>query len=124
MEYDLEKRTLEFSKEMVVFIKSIPITMYNKNILEQMLRSVTSTGANYREANAASSRNDFRNKIYICRKEVQETKYWIELLAATNPEHKDKLRFFWKEAQELTLIFSKVTSSLNKRNKAVTKIEN
>ncbi len=53
--------------------------MLNSNIISQLLRSATSVGANYHEANAASSKNDFRNKIYICRKEIQETEYWLDL---------------------------------------------
>ena len=69
-------------------------------------------GANYSEANAASSKKDFTNKIFICRKEIQETKYWLELLAESNPEFKDKLRGLWKESHELTLIFNKISTTL------------
>jgi four helix bundle protein len=86
----------------------------NENIIGQLLRSVTSVGVNYCEANGASSRKDFKNKIFICRKEIQETKYWIELLATSNPGEKDQLGKFWKEAHELALIFNKISKSLNK----------
>ncbi len=69
-------------------------------------------GANYCEANGASSKKDFKNKIHICRKEIQETGYWLEMLSESNPEEKEKLIKFWKEAHELTLIFNKIAASL------------
>ncbi len=116
MQYDLEERTLKFSKEVIALIKNLKFHALNQNIINQLLRSSTSVGANYREANAGVSRNDFKNKIYIVRKEIQETKYWIELLAEVNPEVKVELRTIWKEANELSLIFSKITHSLKIKN--------
>ena len=113
MEYDLEGRTLNFSKDVLCLIKNdIKENNLNRNIISQLVRSSTSVGANYCEANGSSSKKDFRNKIYICKKEIKETKYWIELLAQVESEHKERLRIIWKEAQELTLIFSKISSSL------------
>ncbi len=112
MTYDLEKRTTNFSKDVINYCKKIKITPLNSNILSQLLRSATSVGANYREANASSSKNDFRNKIHISRKEIQETEYWLELCAEINSEHKEGLRKIWKEAHELSLIFNKISSSL------------
>jgi four helix bundle protein len=115
MEYNLEKRTREFSKEIIYFTIKLIKNKINENIISQLLRSSTSVGANYCEANGASSKKDFKNKIFICRKEIQETKYWLELLAASNPEEKEKLRKLWKEAHELTLIFNKISSALNNK---------
>jgi four helix bundle protein len=112
MNYDLEKRTTDFSKDVINFCKKIKITPLNSNIVSQLLRSATSVGANYREANASSSKSDFRNKIHISRKEVQETEYWLELLAEVNGEHKERLRKIWKEAHELSLIFNKISFTL------------
>jgi four helix bundle protein len=83
-----------------------------KPIISQLVRSATNIGANYCEANAASSRKDFKNKIHICKKEAQETKYWLRILATCAPDMADSLRILWKEAQELTLIFGKIISSL------------
>jgi len=114
MKYDLEERTKCFSKEIINFSIKLVKNKINENIISQMLRSATSVGANYCEANGASSRKDFKNKIFICRKEIQETKYWLELLATSNPEEKETLRKFWKEAHELTLIFNKISATLNK----------
>jgi four helix bundle protein len=112
MQYDLEERTKKFSKDIIHCLLKIKMNEINRNIVSQLSRSATSVGANYCEANGASSKKDFRNKIFICRKEIQETKYWIELLAEASPSSKDSLKNLWKESQELTLIFNKISSSL------------
>ncbi len=79
MNYDLSERTIKFSKQTIKLLKNTPQTSLNNNIISQLIRSATSVGANYAEANGASSKKDFRNKIHICKKEIQEIKYWIEL---------------------------------------------
>ena len=108
MIYDLEERTSIFSKNVLALIKSITITSLNQNIIHQLLKSATSIGANYREANNASSKKDFTNKIAICRKEANETQYWIELLASIETNKTEKLRVIWSESHQLTLIFGKI----------------
>lgn len=114
--YNLEERTAKFSGEIISFIKTIKRDIVNNPLISQIVRSGTSIGANYCEANGASSRKDFKNKIYICKKECKETKYWLEVIAKANPENKEQCRNLWKEAQELTLIFSKITQTLEKNN--------
>jgi len=79
------------------------------------VRAGTSVGANYCEANGASSKKDFRNKIYICKKEIQETKYWLRIIVQAVPEVKEMARVLWQEAQELTLIFSKIILTLGQK---------
>jgi len=64
------------------------------------------------EATAASSPKDFRNKIFICKKEAQETKYWLRMLSEYFNDRKPELRLLWKEAHELTLIFQSITNKL------------
>ena len=83
----------------------------------EVVRAGTSIGANYMEANGASSKQDFRNKIFICKKEAQETKHWLRMLANCIPEKRELMRNLWKECQELTMIFQKITSSLAKKEK-------
>src|SRR3990167_1299497 len=115
MKYDLEERTSKFAESIVGLAGKVAKNAITLPIISQIVRAGTSVGANYCEANAASSKNDFRNKIYICRKEIQETKYWLELLAAAGPEqYKKELRLIWKEAHELTLIFNKISQSLKR----------
>lgn len=114
--YNLEHRTLAFSGDVIAAVKFIKKDVINIPLISQLVRSATSIGANYCEANGASSKKDFKNKIYICKKECKETKYWLELMAKTNMEHKDKFRVLWKEAQELTLIFSKIIITLENKH--------
>jgi four helix bundle protein len=63
------------------------------------------------EANGASSKKDFRNKIALCKKESKETKHWLRMILVIIPEKKDNIKILWKESQEFTLIFGKILSS-------------
>jgi len=115
--YDLEERTGKFGEDLIGFCRALRQDAITKPIIGQSVRSGTGIGANYMEANAASSKRDFRNKIFICKKELQETKHWLRMLAKCFPEKKEDIRKLWKECQELTMIFQKITSSLDGRNK-------
>lgn len=114
MNYDLEERTAKFGENVIHFIGSLPKNETNKILINQVIRSATSIGANYMEANQASSKKDFRNKIGICRKEANETKYWVRMIVSANKEKTDECKKLWKESNELMLIFSKIFSSSNK----------
>lgn len=119
--FDLEERTAKLGEQIISFCRSLKVSPIVTPIVNQIVRSATSIGANYAEANGASSKKDFRNKIFICKKEAQETKHWLRMLSAAVPEHAEKLREFLKETQELTLIFQKITSTLDGKS---LKIEN
>lgn len=110
--YNLEERTAKFGETIIDFCKTVTQDTINKSVISQLIRSSTSIGANYMEANGASSRKDFANKIFICKKECQESKHWLRMLARCIPSRKDEMKKFWQEAQELTMIFQKITSSL------------
>jgi len=114
MLYDLEERTAVFGENILEFCKTIKQDIIVQPLISQLVRSATSIGANYMEANSASSRKDFQNKIYICKKEAQETKHWLRMLSKVLPQKTEELRRFWLEAQELTMIFQKITSSLRR----------
>jgi four helix bundle protein len=70
--YDLEERTTKFAEEIIVLATKIPKNIITLPIISQLVRAGTSVGANYREANGASSKKDFRNKIYICKKKYKK----------------------------------------------------
>ena len=111
--YDLEDRTMKFSKNLIAFLKASPKNSLTLVLIDQCLRAGTSFGANYREANGASSRKDFMNKIYICKKEAKEALYWLELLGGAIDDEKLKqdCRALWTEAKEFVLIFGKIVSN-------------
>lgn len=113
MKYDLEERTLKFAEKVINLCKKVRQDTIIKPIISQLVRSATSIGANYAEANGAFSKKDFKNKVFICKKEARETKYWLKLLSITVPEHKEGCEICFKEVQELTLIFSKIAINTN-----------
>lgn len=106
--YDLEERTAKFGEDIIELCKKAPKNVVTNPIINQLVRAGTSVGSNYCEANGASSKKDFRNKIFTCKKESKESKYWLRMLAKAVPELKIECRRLWQEAQELTLIFSKI----------------
>jgi len=73
-EYDLEKRTAQFAKEIISFCKSISTNQINNTMINQLIKSGTSQAANYYKANEAKSKKDFVHKIDIAKKEIKETK--------------------------------------------------
>ncbi len=113
--YDLEERTAKFGENIIAFCRTIDQNVITKPLINQIVRSGTSIGANYMEANAASSKKDFRNKIFICKKESQETKHRLRMIAGYSPKKKDEIKRLWQEAHELTMIFQKITSSLDSK---------
>lgn len=113
--YDLKERTALFGESIIHLCKRLPQDIISRPIIVQLIRAGTSIGANYREANGASSRKDFKNKIFICKKEVQETKHWLRMLTCYFPDQNDAIGKLAKECQELILIFGKIASSANKK---------
>lgn len=119
--YNLEERTSCFGEKIINFCQNLSQNTITLPIINQLIRSGTSIGANYREANAASSRQDFRNKIFICKKEAQETQHWLRMILSCNLNKKIEVEILSQECKELVLIFGKIIFSL-KRN-SVSKFE-
>ena len=106
--YDLEDRTLEFAKKIIHLIRELPRNTANLNLGNQVIRSGTSMGANYREANETETKKDFCFRIRICRKEGKETIYWLNLIEEANPELKNKIAPLLQETTELVKIFAAI----------------
>jgi four helix bundle protein len=117
--YDLEERTARFGESIIDFARTLPHNVVNNGLISQMVRSGTSIGANYMEADAAESKRDFRHKIAICKKESKETKHWLRMIAKGNPDKRDQCKKLWSEVQELTLIFSSILSSTSSPEKSL-----
>jgi len=115
--YDLEERTAKFGENIIRFCKNMKQDVVTKPVISQLVRSGTSIGANYMEANGASSKRDFRNKIFICKKETQETKHWLRMMNECVLEREEEIKVLWREAQELTLIFGKIVATLDGKGK-------
>ena len=107
----LEKRTLVFAADVIRLFQRVHISSQNRNIRDQVIRSASSVGANYRESSHAESREDFLHKISIVTKEAAETEYWLMLLQELNPEV-ENLQTVISEASALTRLFDKTRRTL------------
>ena len=111
---ELADRLMEFAIAVISLTKTIPNSVENKIIIHQIIRSATSVGANYSEANNASSKQDFRNKIFIAKKEAAETRYWLDILRRINPDlDTDSIR---DENSQILMILQKIISTMKNAN--------
>ena len=89
-QYDLEERTTRFAEAIIDFVKKLPRNPVNNALIEQIVRSAGSVGANYSEATEAESKKDFQHKIAICKKEIKESNHWANLIKHANED--DQIR--------------------------------
>ena len=102
--YDLENRTFIFAQNVKLYVDQLPNKTTSFEIGKQLIRSAGSVGANYIEANESLSKKDFLMRIKICKKEAEESKYWIKLstpLKTCNRTKNDLIN----ESEELMKIF-------------------
>jgi len=111
---ELEKRTLEFSKNLIKALQKLPKNPINYELSGQAIASGSSIGANYCEATASESPRDFKHKINISFKEAKETKFWLENLITANPDKINDLLPLQREADELMKIFGKSVTTCRK----------
>ena len=114
--YDLENRTRQFAVDVIKFCKTLRQNSISRPLISQLVRSGSSIGANYCEANGASSKKDFRNKIYICKKEAQESRYWLKLLKETFPDKDTDIDELLKEVEELIKILQTIAKNTSIEN--------
>lgn len=106
----LEDRTVAFSVSVVKRCGKFAEQTTLKPLVTQLIRSAASIGANYAEANNASSKADFKNKIYIAKKEAAESRYWLRVLDELLPQ--EDFSELQQEALELTMILQKIISTM------------
>jgi four helix bundle protein len=106
--YDLEERTLVFSKDVISLCRKLPKNGINLPLISQVVRSATSIGANYREANDSLSKKDSVLRLKIARKEAKETSYWLDILLEAEPKFKLELENLIKECIEIRNILSSI----------------
>lgn len=108
----LEKRMLVFAANVIRALNKHKNLPYS--IVDQLTRSSASIGANYAEACNASSKLDFRNKVFIAKKEAAETRYWIDLcIELTSHDDWANVR---QESHELLVILQTIINTLNERS--------
>ena len=104
----LEKRTREFAVAIIKLSSRLPKTPEGQVIKNQITKAGTSIGANYREANRARSKADFRNKIKIGESEASETQYWLELIGDLDWLPQEEINSVFKECSELLALFTSI----------------
>jgi four helix bundle protein len=116
---DIQDRTLRFAIRTAKFVRKISRDISFDVLAKQLLRSATSIGANMREADSASSRKDFVNKVTISKKEAQETEYWLAILEGADfihhKDNKDELSSLMSECREIIKIIAAIIHK-TKRN--------
>jgi len=106
--FELEERSAQFGEAIVRFSKKIPRNPTNNRLIDQLVGCGTSVGANYCEADERVSKKDFRNTIGRCVKEAKETKFFLRMIAVSEPALAPEARKLFQEAKELHLIFASI----------------
>jgi four helix bundle protein len=117
---ELKRRTQRFAINVIKFIEQLPTSRSLNVLCNQLLRSSSSVGANYRSACKGKSTADFINKIIIVEEEADESVYWLELMEESGLDNSQELIVLKKEADELTAIFT----AIGKTAKATSEIQN
>jgi four helix bundle protein len=105
---DIHERIYQFVIRGINLTKALPKTSQNLILINQVIRSITSMGANDQEADGTDTKKDFIAKYSIVRKEGKETNYWLRLIADTNPEYKERMTDITQEGKEIVKIVSAI----------------
>jgi four helix bundle protein len=116
---ELLQRTFLFGVNTLKFPNTLPYSIANKVISNQLAKSSTSVGANYEESQAAESKDDFIHKIGIVSKEARESKFWLRTLIEIldDENQKKQLKVLLEESEQLSKIFTSIKLSSQKNNK-------
>jgi len=112
---DLRQRTKRFALRVIKLYESLPRSGSANVLGHQLLRSGTSIGANFREAHRARSDAEFVSKVGDSLKELEETAYWLELLAESGTVSAKKLTLLMDETSQLTAILTSIVKKIRAR---------
>jgi len=119
---ELKFRTKKFALRVMNLIETLPNKMSGKVVANQLLRSATSAGANYRSACRSRSKVEFISKIRIVEEEADESLYWLELIKESGLVKEVRISELIEEASELTAIFTSIGKT-SKQNLKYSKSE-
>ncbi len=114
-ERDIHERIYKFVIRVIVLTKSLSKNPQNDIVIYQIIKSVTSMGANDQEADGSESRKDFIAKYSIVKKESKETNYWLRVISDTNPAIKKRIENLQEEGLELIRIISAIILSAKRK---------
>jgi four helix bundle protein len=107
MKNDLDKRLFRFAIDVLKMLSTLKGSKETDVIKYQLSKSATSSGANYRESQAGSSRADFTNKVAISLKEIRESNYWLEIIKELFPKS-NNINYLVGESEELSKILASI----------------
>lgn len=115
---DLKKRTKEYALKIIRFVNLISQNITGRVIGNQLIRSGTSVGANYRAALRSRSKIEFISKIGVVIEELDESAFWLEILLEVQLLNEELIKPLLMETNELVAIFvtTKKTSVLNRKS--------
>jgi four helix bundle protein len=105
---NVENRLFEFAVRAIKFTRTIPSSPEYSVIRYQLTKSATSSGANYEESQAGSSKADFTNKVRIALREMRESNYWLRIIKGIENENNPELNYLIQESKELKLILGSI----------------
>lgn len=105
---ELELRTKRFAVRIINVSAQLPNSPEGRVLRNQLTKSGTSIGANYREVNRSRSRAEFNNRIKICESEASETQYWLEIIRETGMLSEEQIRPTQSECTELLALFTSI----------------
>lgn len=114
---DLTERFSEFARRVLTYCSTLKLPYEFNSLKIQLIRSSTSIGANYMESQAAISKADFRNKVFIAKKEARESTYWLELLQSTKLSKTKELDALIDESVQITRILQTITTKVSENIK-------
>ena len=116
MKNDLQNRLFDFAVRVLKFLPTLPKTPEFKVIRYQLSKSSTSSGANYEEAQAGSSKADFNNKVRIALREMRESNYWLRIISAANKKLSadEELLKLIDESEQLKNILGSIVTKTKK----------
>ncbi|RLD79656.1 MAG: four helix bundle protein [Bacteroidetes bacterium] len=117
---NLSKRLFDFSVRVIRLLRTLPNKAEYNVIKYQLIKSSSSSGANYEESQAGTSRADFNNKVRIALKEKRESNYWLRLIKATIEKKTfdyNELDYLIKESSELSKILGSIVNKTDKEKK-------
>lgn len=114
--FDLEDRTLIFAKRVIRLCKELPPSIVNSKLIDQLIRSSGSVGANYSEANDSTGKKDFLFRLRISRKESKETVFWLELIIEANDSFRSKTEILIDECTQIRNILSTIINKVEAKN--------
>jgi len=107
---ELDERLLEYGARVIKLVEALPRSLVGRRVGDQLLRSATSVGANYEEAQRAESKRNFVHKLQIALKEMRESHYWLRLLVKAQIFPSERLTDLLDEATQLRAMLSKAVA--------------